>query len=306
MTATDAHEVAVDLRCTVVARAMGTPVGGTAAAFGATLLIEVPQPWPKSIEDHPLLGELIPVAKELGIRLQGIVPARDPETPRNGGDAIKLVLYRRTGSGSTFAGFERVEATAAVDELPTTVRGPWDKVAPADRTEVLICAHGKRDRCCGSLGTISATHAVANGITALRTSHLGGHRFAPTATILPEGTAWAWLDDDLLASIVDRTVDPAQLRAHYRGSAGIDHPAAQLIEGEAFFDVGWSWLDRPRSAQVRPDGDDRWRASVTDGTTTWSGTVVRTGRLPQPVCGEPIDAAKKFDDVLEIVELTRA
>ncbi len=310
MTAADTHEVPVDLRCTVVARGMGTPVGATAASFTAALLVEVPQPWPKSIEDHPLLDDLVPVAQDLGIRIQGIVPARDPEAPRDGGDAVKLVLYRRTGSGSgsssAFTGFERVEATAPVDVLPNTVRGLWDNTAPTDRTEVLVCAHGKRDRCCGSLGTVSATHAVANGIAALRTSHLGGHRFAPTALVLPEGTAWAWLDDDLLQSIVSRSIGPTELRDHYRGSAGIDHPAAQLVEAEAFFETGWSWLDRARAAEVAPDGDDRWRASVTDGTTTWSATVVHTGRLPQPVCGQPIDEATKHDDVLEIVELTRS
>lgn len=304
MTSTDTHEVAVDLRCTVVARGMGTPVGGTAASFAATLLIEVPQPWPKSIEDHPLLESVAPVAHELGIRIQGIVPARDPEAPRDAGDAVKTVLYRRTEPA--FTAFTRAEATGPAALLANTVRGLWDHTEATTHTEVLVCAHGKRDRCCGSFGTISATHAVANGIDALRTSHLGGHRFAPTALVLPEGTCWAWLDDDLLVSIVNHSIPPSELRDHYRGSAGITHPAAQLVEGEAFFEVGWSWLDRPRVADVAHDGDDRWRATVTDGDTTWTGLIERTARLPQPVCGAPLADAKKFDDVLEIRDLSRS
>lgn len=285
---------------------MGTPVAATAVSFEAVVLIEVPQPWPAKIEEHPLLETAAPVAEELGVRIQGIVPARNPDEPRGGADQVKLVLYRRPPG--PFTGYRSIEETVSVDVLANTVRGLWNQTATNDATvgsDVLICAHGKRDRCCGSAGTTLATHAAAEGIAVRRTSHLGGHRFAPTALLLPEGTAWAWLDDDLLDRIVNRTVEPSALRDHYRGSAGMDHRAAQLVETEAFFAQGWSWLDRPRSAHVVAETDDRWRVTVTDRRSSWSALVERTGRLPQPVCGAPLTEATKYDDILELTDLHR-
>ena len=42
-----------------------------------------------------------------------------------------------------------------------------------------------------------------------RTSHTGGHRFAPTAIALPSASLWAWADAALLAQVVDGKVPSA-------------------------------------------------------------------------------------------------
>ena len=57
--------------------------------------------------------------------------------------------------------------------------------------KLLICTHGSRDRCCGRLGTILHRSASARwpDVDVHRISHTGGHRFAPTAILLPSGTA---------------------------------------------------------------------------------------------------------------------
>jgi hypothetical protein len=53
---------------------------------------------------------------------------------------------------------------------------------------VLVCTHGLRDRCCGVLGGkiyVQAKEFAPKWVW--QSSHLGGHRFAPTLLALPQG-----------------------------------------------------------------------------------------------------------------------
>jgi hypothetical protein len=284
----------VDLRCSTQARSQAADPLGTAVHARAVLLVEVPLPWPADIGDHPALAELVPVARDLGARIQGVVP--DPE--RAARDEALVVLHR--SPEGPFRGYQRLAAVVPAAGLT----GGLDDLAPAPATDVLVCSHGSRDRCCGSLGT--ALHTGAQPRTAMhlrRTSHLGGHRFAPTAVLLPSGTAWAWLDDALLGAILDRRVPPAALAPHYRGSLAMSHPAAQVVEGAVFAAVGWDWLDHGRRAEIVTEDADRWTVRLESTAGTWHGVVERTATAPQPVCGRPLAAAKKSDDQLHIVLL---
>jgi hypothetical protein len=284
----------LDLRCSTQARVQAADPLGTAVHAPAVLLIEVPLPWPADVADHPALAGVVPAAKGLGSRLQALVP--DPERAARG----EALVVLHTAPDGPFRAYERHAAIVSADRLA----GGLPDLAPAPAGDVLVCSHGTRDRCCGSLGT--ALHAGAQprpGVHLRRTSHLGGHRFAPTAVLLPSGTAWAWLDDALLGAILDRQVPPAALAGHYRGSLAMPHPAAQVVEGAVFAAVGWDWLDHGREGQVVAQDGDRWTVRLDSTAGTWHGVVERTGNAPQPVCGQPLAAATKSDDRLRLVLL---
>jgi hypothetical protein len=284
----------LDLRCSTQARSQAADPLGTAVHAPAVLLVEVPLPWPGDVADHPALTEVVLAATGLGARLQALVP--DPERAARG----EALVVLHTSPDGSFRGYERHAAVVPADRLA----GALAHLAPAPATEVLVCSHGTRDRCCGALGT--ALHGGAQprpGVHLRRTSHLGGHRFAPTAVLLPSGTAWAWLDDALLGAILDRRVSPAALAGHYRGSLAMPHPAVQVVEGAVFAAVGWDWLDQGREGQVVAQDGDRWTVRLDSTAGTWHGVVDRTGTAPQPVCGQPLAAATKSDDHLRLVLL---
>lgn len=68
-----------------------------------------------------------------------------------------------------------------------------DLVAP----KVLVCTHGSRDQCCGVLG--GAAFAGLRKIlpdAVWQVSHLGGHRFAPTALCFPFGWLLGRIEPD--------------------------------------------------------------------------------------------------------------
>jgi len=238
------------MRCAQWARAEGVDPIGTAGCYDGYLLVERPLPWPRDVSD---IVEAPP-----GVRVQAVVPE---------GEERRQFLYRRPGR-EWFSGFE----------------GPG--------REVLVCGHGTRDVCCGSMGTALGNEVAGTlgDVRLWRTSHTGGHRFAPTAVILPEGTVWAYLDAASLRRVVRREgAPPVEL---YRGCTGLPSPAAQAVERVALAAVGWPLLDQPRRAVALGAGRVRLETRAGDA---WEATVIEGRRMPVPVCGEPAETAPKSD-----------
>ena len=285
----------VDLRCASQAREMEVDPGGTAAAADAFLLVEVPLPWPKEITDHPSLEG----ANDVGARVQGVVPSELTATTGE----YAVTLYRRPGW--PFVRYERREIRGPIDEISAMCRRVIDApVEDADVTDLLVCTHGSRDRCCGSMGTaLFFAASRPTDVRVRRTSHTGGHRFAPTAVLLPEGTVWGWLDDAVLSAVLERSGDIGKVIPHYRGSTALAAPPAQVAERAVMAAVGWSWLDTPRSASVAEQDGDRTVVAVESEVGSWRAVVERVGTRPQPLCGVDLTAAKKTDDVWRLVEL---
>lgn len=279
-------------RCAEWAREVGVDPVGTAGSAQAWLLVEWPLPWPRDAGDVQPLQPLRGAIDAIGARLQLLVPPP-------GSSTRSVVLHRpRRDVDGWFSGFERVARAVAPDAVVDAAEellgsGTGDTSPFRD---VLVCAHGARDRCCGSMGTSLATAAVAEGIAVRRTSHTGGHRFAPTAILLPEGTTWAFLDDDALRRLVTRTGPLDDLLPRYRGCAALGSPAIQAAERVAFAEVGWAWLDHRRRGIELGDGRVRIEAVSPEGDERAWEVDVEPGRLlPVPECGNPPEDAPKFE-----------
>lgn len=279
-----------ELRCSLQAREASLQVTGTAAAHDAFLLVEVPLPWPREITEHPALADLRVPA---GTRVQGVVPSADRVA-----DGEALVVHHQRPAGP-FRRYERTERRVRLDDLVRDGLDPASGDATTQVTDLLICTHGIRDRCCGSFGmSLFLSVASRPHLRVQRTSHTGGHRFAPTAVLLPEGTVWGWLDDDVLEAVLDRSRPPADLLRHYRGSTAMPDPWTQVAEAAVLAEVGWSWLDESRSAQVVEPGV----VHVESTAGEWEVRIDDRGIAPQPVCGEPTSSGGKGDPQLQVAE----
>ena len=288
-------------RCAEWARQVGVDPVGTAGSVAGFLLVEWPLPWPRDASEVEGLGVVHEVLRGTGIRLQLVVPRADAPTRA-------VVLHRvPPDPDGWFLRFERVaravapgDVAACAADLVATGTGDTELA-----TDVLLCGHGARDRCCGSLGTALAMHALAAGITVRRTSHTGGHRFAPTGLVLPEGTAWAFLDDDALHRVVHRVGPLDDLLPRYRGCAALRSPAVQAVERVAFADVGWTWLDHRRRGMELDGGIVRVEAmSPTGEPRAWEAEVERGRVLPVPACGRPPEEAPKSEAEVVVRSVT--
>ena len=288
-------------RCAQWARSVGVDPVGTAGCVRGFLLLDWPLPWPRDASEIEPLAPVHAALEGTGIRLQLVVPRPDRETR-------SIVVHRQPDDADGwFTGFQRRSCDAAPGEVVEAavelVAGGGD--ADVDAVDVLVCGHGSRDRCCGSAGTALALSALAAGTAVRRTSHTGGHRFAPTGLLLPVGTSWAFLDEDALYRLLHRQGPLDDLLPRYRGCPGLGFPAVQALERVAFGEIGWSWLDHSRRGTDLGGGRVRLDAVAPDGRALhWEAEVTRGRVLPVPECGNDPALAPKSEAELVVRAVT--
>jgi hypothetical protein len=201
--------------CSEHSLATGEPLAGTAVA-GIThwVVIEHATPWgPKGLEDSGLpeplvhhLGELARSHPQLRVQL-----ARKAE--RSDAAPTTRVFFATCDEGP---GTLRVARLARADDLRALALEPWlrgEQPSPGDVEReplLLVCVHGKRDRCCARLGLPVYRALVAKaGERVLQTTHLGGHRFAATLLVLPSGLCYGRVQPDEVEALLEATVGGA-------------------------------------------------------------------------------------------------
>ncbi len=304
------------LRCSSWARTVGLDPAGTAGSYDGYLVVDLPLPWPRDVGEVEEVAALSDLVAGAGLRVQASVPVQS-SGPSTGGRR-RVAMYRRE-EGGRFRGFSgrAVESDkgdegalrAAVEALLA------GEGAPVAGRELLVCTHGRRDVCCGSLGTelhgLLALSPLPEDVRLARTSHTGGHRFAPTFILLPEGTAWAFADVELVLRVLSRRAgqaEAAEAADHYRGCAGLAGPRVQVLEREVLREVGWDLLSSPRSGYETDDGLVRLEVEGPrrgGPVEVWEAEVVPGRTLPVPDCGRPLEEAKKSETEWEVRGLRR-
>ena len=168
--------------CAEVSRLVGEPLAGTAPQVKRWLCVEHPGPWTSTAaQDHdPEIVALAERAADAGWRLTFL---RRPG--RRGAAGPRRVYFADSGAGRMLAA--RVDS---VRDLELRV----EQGEPVAEPVLLVCAHGARDRCCVEDGRPLAAELAEGGIDVWECSHLGGHRYAATALLLPSGYVYGRLD----------------------------------------------------------------------------------------------------------------
>lgn len=319
------------IRCAPFHEELHVDPAGSAAHSEAFLCVEVPGPWARDVAEHEPYrslrggGSAIVGPDGRTWRPQALA-VTGRSTDRDAARRTVLAFDRPGGAGARAGAHRRREwavEPARLGELCAAVVAE-DRAAlaafDAERREVgpevldlLVCTHGRRDVCCGSLGTslharlVDPTRALP-GLRVWRTSHTGGHRFAPTGLSFPDGLAWAHLDEGVVAALLQRDdADLAQVSGHCRGTSALRGGAAQVADRAAFDLVGWSWLRAERSLSIAPEplGDGsrevllaaRWP----QGHELLVRAVVAVGAsAPQPPCGGTADEGTGSEAVWEV------
>lgn len=99
---------------------------------------------------------------------------------------------------------------------------------------LLVCANGRRDRCCGHAGGRLADQLWRGPESdrVLTSTHLGGHRFAPTALLLPHGALHGRLDVACAADLLAGSREGVMRADTLRGFSTLPGPA-QVAEAHA-------------------------------------------------------------------------
>ncbi len=155
------------------------------------LLLEQPGPWGPKVPhgaglDEALATELAARCEALGIRLALLRRTVAREHVRR-----RTAFLACTRRGATLGRAPPLEDPADALRLDLDALGagrPTDPAARWTRDVFAVCAHGERDPCCARLGRpLHRALLAARPDATWQTSHLGGHRFAPTLLHLPSG-----------------------------------------------------------------------------------------------------------------------
>ena len=251
--------------CSVVSKEAGEDPAGTTTYFERYLLVEVAAPWKDDVSRSRHfpegLQELVFAAwnRKLLDRFQAIMP--DTEYSREG---YTRFLYFRKPPGA-FASYEKDDFLVPDDELLPAVKALLDGPEAFSRFEryrqdtagmrdILVCTHGSNDVCCGKFGyqlyEDLRWRYAGDDLRVWRTSHLGGHRFAPTLVDLPGGHSWGHLEPWAVENLILRNGPVWDLRRFYRGWSGLESIFEQISEKEILCHEGWDWTTYRKSGRV--------------------------------------------------------
>jgi hypothetical protein len=245
--------------CSRLSAERGLPAIGSAGCYDAVIAFELDSPWTPKLTGSAACDERLDraihnIAKRAKrARLLAIEPAEDLRRARGEDHARVLHFFRRE---SRFAGYEKraydvpreelagvLEALAGAGDADDRADFAACEVEPSAR-DILVCTHGSRDACCGKFGygfyvELRGLSAIrGNGVRVWRTSHLGGHRFAPTLLDLPSGRMFGRLaagDAGVVLAGGDALL--ARLPSIYRGRCALPEPA-QIVERELWLQRG--------------------------------------------------------------------
>jgi hypothetical protein len=206
----------------------GASIVGSAPVENAYLILELAKPWPKKVKAQGAIAEFKPLLKGSKEEVKLLATPRIDWLPLCQRPWALLVRWK--------------DGQALIQELPghpEEIKAALDG-APSGHSYplYLVCTHGTRDRCCGTLGfPVYRTLVEKSSRKVLQVSHLGGHRFAPVVLALPEWRFFGHMDT---TTCLDLDAALAEGRAYLPGFRGHGRLPEELqpIEAKLWEDHG--------------------------------------------------------------------
>lgn len=229
--------------CSEIAISTDEPLAGSAGRVDFWFGIA----WPKPLWDP------LEAARSRGLPE---AVARIASEPCNPPRKIAIRAFQRTPGGSRDP-VELLALEPATGRSARVLEAPLDRLGPLIRsfldgesigsplqdTLILVCSDGRHDRCCALHGRRlfgALRDAAGTDLGIAESSHLGGHRFAPTVLVLPEGRLYGRLGPGDAPALVEAIARGRVLGRFDRGLISRSE-LAQLAEAaarERFADLG--------------------------------------------------------------------
>jgi|TARA_B100001964_G_scaffold192517_1_gene215247 hypothetical protein len=271
--------------CSEHSQAIGLDPCGTALNIDAVFLIELPLPWPKPVFMHPdLIGLESIIDTSMGVTR--VLTCQ----PRSNGQVTTVTVFCKEDATFDRWVFELESNDSLMELIETLISSkPKDittsKQIKENKEAVLLCTQGSHDICCGSKGTRLAGQIEEqdNNIDLFKVSHLGGHRFSPTAMTLPDGRMWADLDLEILNSILKKRTETEQVAKFCRGWVGAKKGPEQIAEIEIFKQIGWE-IDNQKRDVNSSTSNKGWSVEVLLSNEIWTVDITPGRQVPTITC----------------------
>jgi len=283
--------------CSQIARSSGVSISGSATESSMWLLIEKPTPWgsnalsdselSKNLKNHILEWE----SRKDNRRVQFI---RRYTGKFDISGRINIFLSCTVHPTKTYRTTIKKYGELLDIDLDEITKRP-SILDEHDQLLFLTCTNGQRDACCAKWGRemYEAMSKVTSNET-WQTTHLGGHRFAPTLLVLPHGSQYGWLEPDEADPLVEaHCEDRLHSLDYYRGHVGFPSPvqaaASFLREREGYHKV--NALSLVNAVQE----DDTWRVHLRADTEAYEVRIAQEeGEAILPSCGSDFRVSNNF------------
>lgn len=273
-------------RCSTLSEAAGEQLVGSAPRAAGWVALEQNGPWGARAFTASHLDHELGAALETAATMAGVRPMLVRRPGRHADDhraARHRLLVAHSLPGRTWLLSADVADPAEVLALDwravaegdlTATRISLPSLRPVEEPHLLVCTNGTRDVCCAVTGRpVAASAALSHPDQVWETTHTSGHRFAPTAVLLPHGTLHGRLDGASAGELLDAAVRGETVIAGTRGRSAWS-PAGQVAEHAVREATGELALE---ALTVSPAGAD-WSVRHRDGRT-WL-VAVRSEPLP--------------------------
>jgi hypothetical protein len=232
--------------CATVSTASDEPLAATASRIDNWIVLEYRALW-----DRNVLGasRFTPELKaHLREQLHALAPSRllfvkKPER--------RAYERRHVYFGSSEAGEERfyqLEVDHQEDllgfDFAGALAGDGRPGIPVDHPLMVVCTHGKRDRCCAKNGRplYDALRHETESSWVWQSTHVGGDRFAGNVVMLPQALYYGRVEPGDVPALLEAHMSGRIEMEHYRGRAAYTFPvqAAEhaIRESEGFVGIG--------------------------------------------------------------------
>ena len=219
--------------CSAESSAVDEPLAGTAPYARAWIVIEHPGAWGPDAVAESDLPEAVRAnlrnAKAAGV---SVLLARHPDRPERAGALDTNVWVARSAAGGMLLRHALLTSLLPLAEwdLPAIAAGSLPAIGSVSHQPLLlVCTHGRRDRCCAVNGRAMLTGLLEVASPTQRDriwecSHVGGHRFSPVTVSLPSGAVHGRLDVSQAADLLERLDSGRVIVDNLRGRSGFLAP----------------------------------------------------------------------------------
>jgi hypothetical protein len=283
-------------RCSTLSEAAGEQLIGSAPRAAGWVALEQNGPWGARAFTASHLDRELGAALETAATMAGVRPTlvRRPGRHADEHRAVRhRLLVAHSLPGRTWLLSADVADPAEVLALDWRAVAEGDLAAsraslpslrPVEEPHLLVCTNGTRDVCCAVAGRpVAAAAALSHPGQVWEATHTSGHRFAPTAVLLPHGTLHGRLDGTTAGDLLDAAARSETVLAGTRGRSAWP-PAGQVADHAVRLETGELDLD---ALTVSPAGDG-WLVRHRDGRS-WR---VAVGSEPVPGTERPESCGK--------------
>jgi hypothetical protein len=257
--------------CAAVSSAGAEPLAATASRIDNWIVLEYRGLWDRDVLGGSLLADGLKAHLREQLRLLGpsrLLFVKKPER--------RAHVRRQVWFGTSAPGAERfyhLEVDHLNDlqsfDFAGSLGGDGLPGVPLDHPLLVVCTHGKRDRCCALNGRplYDALRREAEPHWVWQSTHVGGDRFAGNVVVLPQALYYGRVEPDDAPALLELHGAGRLDLARYRGRAAYPFQvqAAEHAIREAERLDGIGDLTLVRWARR---GDDAWRVRfrTPDGT----------------------------------------